>query len=47
MKSIFGFFLKTFADDYNYVERLIESFNKHNKDNLVVPNVFNERVSFI
>lgn len=36
MKSIFGFFLKTYKGDYNYAKRLIESFNKHNKDNLVM-----------
>jgi len=36
MKSIFGFFLKTYKDDYNYVKRLINSFNKHNKDDLLM-----------
>jgi len=33
-KLIFGFFLKTFRGDFNYVDRLIQSFNKHNKDNI-------------
>ena len=33
-KLIFGFFLKTFRDDFNYVDRLIQSFNMYNKDNI-------------
>ena len=29
-----GFLLKTFVDDFKYVERLIPSFNKYYSDNI-------------